>query len=240
MAAGSYGRPSGGFSKWKGTKRGSSGHAYLIGVRCIGACSLTFPVPSCGIQAALEQALTVLVRSGAAPPLRCREHKGWWMAVLGALVLISYGFVPTAQPVDNFGRVFAVYGGFFIILSYLWGWAVDGDRPDTGARFWQHPAWSRYWLITPCVFIACLLLVVHCTVEERRRDVPRHAWACLPLCSHTSVYSHCVTRTIRDCKVWCGDRRLDWQRHCTSGRCNRLVLAPVNRSSWQRSVFWFG
>lgn len=23
-------------------------------------------------------------------------------------------------------------GGFFIILSYLWGWAVDGVRPDTG------------------------------------------------------------------------------------------------------------
>lgn len=54
------------------------------------------------------------------------------MAVLGALVLVVYGFVPTAQPVGNFGRVFAVYGGFFIILSYLWGWAVDGDRPDKG------------------------------------------------------------------------------------------------------------
>ena len=29
-------------------------------------------------------------------------------------------------------QVYAVYGGFFIILSYLWGWAVDGTRPDTG------------------------------------------------------------------------------------------------------------
>jgi drug/metabolite transporter superfamily protein YnfA len=28
--------------------------------------------------------------------------------------------------------VYAVYGGFFIMLSYLWGWAVDGVRPDTG------------------------------------------------------------------------------------------------------------
>lgn len=27
---------------------------------------------------------------------------------------------------------FASAGGFFIILSYLWGWAVDGVRPDTG------------------------------------------------------------------------------------------------------------
>jgi drug/metabolite transporter superfamily protein YnfA len=29
-------------------------------------------------------------------------------------------------------QLYAVYGGFFIILSYLWGWAVDGVRPDTG------------------------------------------------------------------------------------------------------------
>lgn len=70
----------------------------------------------------------------AAATLNRREHKRWWMAMLGALVLIGYGFVPTAQPVDSFGRIYAVYGGFFIILSYLWGWAVDGDRPDTGAR----------------------------------------------------------------------------------------------------------
>jgi small multidrug resistance family-3 protein len=26
--------------------------------------------------------------------------------------------------------VYAVYGGFFIVLSLLWGWKVDGDRPD--------------------------------------------------------------------------------------------------------------
>jgi Uncharacterised BCR, YnfA/UPF0060 family len=94
-------------------------------------CSLTSCLKS-GSKLHMQQAFPVLLWSGAAPPVRHRENKGWWMAVLGALVLVSYGFVPTAQPVDNFGRVFAVYGGFFIILSYLWGWAVDGDRPDTG------------------------------------------------------------------------------------------------------------
>ena len=26
----------------------------------------------------------------------------------------------------------AVYGGFFILLSFAWGWAVDKERPDTG------------------------------------------------------------------------------------------------------------
>jgi len=61
-----------------------------------------------------------------------REHKGWYLGVAGAVVLVCYGLIPTLQPVDNFGRVYAVYGGFFILLSYLWGWAVDGVRPDVG------------------------------------------------------------------------------------------------------------
>ena len=29
-----------------------------------------------------------------------------------------------------FGRVYAAYGGFFIVLSLLWGWRFDGNRPD--------------------------------------------------------------------------------------------------------------
>ena len=43
-----------------------------------------------------------------------------------------YGFVPCLQPVADFGRVYAVYGGFFIALSVLWGWALDGFKPDAG------------------------------------------------------------------------------------------------------------
>ena len=50
----------------------------------------------------------------------------------GALVLILYGFIPTFQPQADFGRVFAVYGGFFIVLSYIWGYLVDGLKLDTG------------------------------------------------------------------------------------------------------------
>lgn len=61
-----------------------------------------------------------------------RESKPWYYAVLGSLVLIAYGFIPTLQPLDSFGRVYAVYGGFFIILSYAWGWLLDGDKPDLG------------------------------------------------------------------------------------------------------------
>jgi len=31
----------------------------------------------------------------------------------------------------HFGRVYAAYGGVFVVLSLLWGWWLDGQRPDT-------------------------------------------------------------------------------------------------------------
>lgn len=48
-------------------------------------------------------------------------------------MLCAYGLIPTLQPPEaSFARVYAVYGGFFIVLSYAWGAAVDGVRPDLG------------------------------------------------------------------------------------------------------------
>ena len=61
-----------------------------------------------------------------------REAKPWWWMAIGLVVLALYGVIPTLQDVDNFGRIFAVYGGYFILLSLLWGWLFDGKRPDTG------------------------------------------------------------------------------------------------------------
>jgi small multidrug resistance family-3 protein len=58
-----------------------------------------------------------------------REGRSRWLAVAGALVLILYGVIPTLQPA-NFGRVYAAYGGVFIVLSILWGWKVDKVVPD--------------------------------------------------------------------------------------------------------------
>jgi small multidrug resistance family-3 protein len=59
-----------------------------------------------------------------------REGKSVWLAVLGALVLVLYGMIPTLQPA-HFGRVYAAYGGVFIVLSLLWGWNMDDVSPDT-------------------------------------------------------------------------------------------------------------
>lgn len=60
-----------------------------------------------------------------------REGKNFWFGIMGAIVLILYGVIPTLQPQNaNFGRVYATYGGIFIVLSILWGWKIDGIIPD--------------------------------------------------------------------------------------------------------------
>ncbi|BFU92475.1 MAG: hypothetical protein NTAFB01_36620 [Nitrospira sp.] len=58
-----------------------------------------------------------------------REGRPLAYGVVGAAILILYGIIPTFQSA-HFGRVYAAYGGMFIVLSLLWGWGIDGDRPD--------------------------------------------------------------------------------------------------------------
>lgn len=60
-----------------------------------------------------------------------RGGKGILHGAAGAIILILYGIIPTFQPPNaSFGRVYATYGGIFIILSILWGWQVDKVVPD--------------------------------------------------------------------------------------------------------------
>lgn len=58
-----------------------------------------------------------------------REKKSWTFGLLGAVILFCYGIVPTFQPA-HFGRVYAAYGGIFIVSSLIWGFYVDKKRPD--------------------------------------------------------------------------------------------------------------
>jgi small multidrug resistance family-3 protein len=59
-----------------------------------------------------------------------REHRPVAWALIGALVLAAYGVVAALQPISEFGRVYAAYGGVFIGLALAWGVLVDGFRPD--------------------------------------------------------------------------------------------------------------
>jgi len=58
-----------------------------------------------------------------------REGKSIWFALTGAVVLMVYGIIPTFQSA-HFGRVYAAYGGIFIVLAILWGWTIDKIVPD--------------------------------------------------------------------------------------------------------------
>ena len=58
-----------------------------------------------------------------------RENMIWMFGAFGGFVLFLYGIVPTFQP-SHFHRIYAAYGGIFIIMSLLWGWVFEGIPPD--------------------------------------------------------------------------------------------------------------
>lgn len=58
-----------------------------------------------------------------------RERKGLLFGIIGGIILFLYGVIPTFQPAQ-FGRVYAAYGGIFIISSILWGMFIDRKKPD--------------------------------------------------------------------------------------------------------------
>jgi small multidrug resistance family-3 protein len=58
-----------------------------------------------------------------------RDHKGKVFGLVGALFLFSYGIIMTLQP-TNFGKVYATYGGFFVVSSIIWGYWIDKKKPD--------------------------------------------------------------------------------------------------------------
>ena len=58
-----------------------------------------------------------------------RDGMSWMMGALGGFVLFLYGIVPTFQP-SHFHRIYAAYGGIFIIMAVIWGWIFEGIAPD--------------------------------------------------------------------------------------------------------------
>ena len=58
-----------------------------------------------------------------------RNDFSWTLGALGGFVLFLYGIVPTFQK-THFHRVYAAYGGVFIVMSVFRGWLIDGIMPD--------------------------------------------------------------------------------------------------------------
>ena len=78
-----------------------------------------------------------------------RSGRSVALGALGGLVLFLYGIVPTFQPA-HFGRVYAAYGGVFVLLSLLWGWRIDGTAPGSrgctrsGTRTGRWSSWAGH------------------------------------------------------------------------------------------------
>jgi small multidrug resistance family-3 protein len=58
-----------------------------------------------------------------------REKRNKSLALVGGAILFIYGIIPTLQP-SNFGRVYASYGGVFVVMAIIWGLLIDKKRPD--------------------------------------------------------------------------------------------------------------
>ncbi len=58
-----------------------------------------------------------------------RESYSWIFGACGGLILFLYGVIPTFQK-SYFHRIYAAYGGIFIVMALLWGFVFEGVIPD--------------------------------------------------------------------------------------------------------------
>jgi small multidrug resistance family-3 protein len=59
-----------------------------------------------------------------------RENHSWIFGAFGGLILFVYGIVPTFQK-SHFHRIYAAYGGIFIVMALFWGFFFEEIIPDT-------------------------------------------------------------------------------------------------------------
>lgn len=59
-----------------------------------------------------------------------KEGRTIFWGIFGGMALVLYGVIATFQAFSSFGRVYAAYGGVFIVLSVLWGLGIDKKTPD--------------------------------------------------------------------------------------------------------------
>lgn len=80
------------------------------------------------------------------PYLWLREGKSIWLLVPAALSLGLFAWLLSLHPTAA-GRVYAAYGGVYIITAIFWLWAVDGIRPTV-------------WDLTGSVVALCGMFII--------------------------------------------------------------------------------
>jgi small multidrug resistance family-3 protein len=62
------------------------------------------------------------------PYLWLKQGKPAWLLLPAAISLGLFAWLLTLHPTAS-GRVYAAYGGVYIMVAVLWLWAVDGVQP---------------------------------------------------------------------------------------------------------------
>lgn len=62
------------------------------------------------------------------PWLWLKQQGSIWLLLPAALSLLLFVWLLTLHPVAA-GRVYAAYGGVYVVVALLWLWLVDGVRP---------------------------------------------------------------------------------------------------------------
>ena len=63
------------------------------------------------------------------PYLWLKENKSAWLLLPAAISLAMFAWLLTLHP-HAAGRVYAAYGGIFIVSSIIWGAVIDKKKPD--------------------------------------------------------------------------------------------------------------
>lgn len=59
-----------------------------------------------------------------------RLGKSVFWLIPGMIALIIFATALTRVDTSNAGRVYAAYGGIYILSSLLWLWLIEGVKPD--------------------------------------------------------------------------------------------------------------
>jgi small multidrug resistance family-3 protein len=64
------------------------------------------------------------------PWLWLKQQGSIWLLLPAALSLLLFVWLLTLHPAAA-GRVYAAYGGVYVVVALLWLWLVDGVRPSS-------------------------------------------------------------------------------------------------------------
>ncbi len=64
------------------------------------------------------------------PYLWLKQGKSIWLLVPAAFSLALFAWLLSLHPTAA-GRVYAAYGGVYVMVAIFWLWGVDGVRPTT-------------------------------------------------------------------------------------------------------------